>query len=250
LTPAPRHLRLDLAYDGTDFAGWQFQPNARTVQGVLEEVLARLQAERPLRVRGAGRTDAGVHARMQVADFDLCTKWDDGQLLHALSGMLPPDVRPHAVRTVGAGFNSRADARRKTYRYRLDLSRNGDPMLGRYALHHPRGLDRERVEEALSLLPGRRDWSAFAGTAGRTASGVRELFEARYEAVSDAEGWFRFTADGFLNHMVRNLVGTLLDVARGRFEPQRIERILASGDRRLAGRTAPAHGLYLWSVEY
>ena len=250
MSPVPRHLRLDLAYDGTDFAGWQLQPDARTVQGELEGVLAQLQGGILARVRGAGRTDAGVHARMQVTDFELRTKWDDDRLLHALSGMLPGEIRPLALRTVPPDFHSRKDAIRKTYRYRLDLSRAGDPFLARYALHHPWPLDTDRVADALASLPGRRDWSGFAGSANAATSGVREMYEALYEPRSSTEAWFSFTADGFLNYMVRNLVGTLLEIARGRLETERIDRVLGSGDRRLAGPTAPACGLHLWHVEY
>ena len=246
----PRRFRIDLAYDGSAFCGWQLQPRGRTVQGVLEQALTRLQGGSPVRVRGAGRTDSGVHARQQVADALLATSLDEPELEHALRSMLPEDLRPSRVRLVADSFDSRRDARSKTYRYRLDRSRPGNPFLARYALHHPGNLDPGAMREALERLPGKRDWSGFAGSACEVRDRVRELSEAAYEEGGEAEGWFSFTADGFLTHMVRNLVGTLLEVGRGRFEPRRIDRILAERDRSLAGPTAAARGLVLWRVVY
>jgi tRNA pseudouridine38-40 synthase len=250
LSIEPRRFRIDLAYDGTDFCGWQVQARGRTVQGLLEQTLARLQGGAPVAVRGAGRTDAGVHARQQVADVRLTTPLGDAELGHSLRSMLPGDLRPLRVREVEDSFHSRRDARSKTYRYRLDRSRGGDPFLARYALHRAGRLDLEAMREALNRLPGRRDWSGFAASACEVRDRVREMTEARYEETAGGEGWFSFTADGFLTHMVRNLVGTLLDVGRGRFDPGRIERILAAGDRSLAGPTAAARGLVLWRVVY
>jgi len=250
LSAAPRRFRIDLAYDGTDFSGWQVQPRGRTVQGVLERTLTRLQGGRPVSVRGAGRTDAGAHARQQVADARLSISLDEAELGRALRSMLPEDLRPLRVRVVEDSFHSRRDARAKTYRYRLDRSSAGDPFLARYALRHAGDLDLEAMREALGRLPGRRDWSGFAASACVVRDRVRELSEAGYEESGDGEGWFSFTGDGFLTHMVRNLVGTLLEVGRGRFEPARVERILAEGDRSLAGPTAAARGLVLWRVVY
>ena len=244
-----RRVRFDLAYDGTDFAGWQLQPNRRTVQGILEQVLTRIQGEGQVRVRGAGRTDAGVHARAQVADCELATRLDDGALIHALRGMLPQDLRPVRLVSVSPQFDSRRDARSKTYRYRLDLSAHASPFLARFALHHPDPIDIGAVETALASLPGERDWSAFTASSCRIENRVRRLTEATYEA-SGQEGWFCFSGNGFLTHMARNLVGTLLEVAGGRIPPSRLAAILESGDRRLAGQTAPARGLILWEVRY
>ena len=162
----PRHLRIDVAYDGTEFAGWQVQAKGeRTVQGVLEQTVSRLQGGCPLRVRGAGRTDAGVHARAQVVDCDLATDLSDAELLRSLRAILPPDLRATAVCTTDAAFDSRSDALEKTYVYRLDRSLHGDPFLRRYALHHPHRLDPTRAESALARLRGRR-----AGPRGRAPS--------------------------------------------------------------------------------
>lgn len=247
----PRRIRIDLAYDGTDFAGWQIQPEARTVQGVVTSTLALLEGnDARITVRGAGRTDAGVHARAQVCDAWIATRLSDRALLHAFASMLPADVRPVALSTVEPDFHSQHDALSKTYRYWLDRSAMGDPFSARYALHHPAQLDHDALAAALALLPGRRDWSAFTGAACTVDDRVRTLGEASYEEPRRGVGVFTFTADGFLTHMVRNLVGTLLDVARGRIVPARIAEILLAQDRRLAGATAPAHGLVLERVRY
>jgi tRNA pseudouridine38-40 synthase len=154
------------------------------------------------------------------------------------------------VRTVDPSFHARNDATSKTYRYWLDRSSCGDPFVSRYALHVPSLGDRDALEAALGKIPGRRDWSGFAGSASEVADSVRHVHEAKYEELGPALAAFTFTADGFLNHMVRNLVGTLLDVARARFRPDRIDEVLASRDRTRAGPTAPARGLCLERVTY
>lgn len=245
-----RRIRVDLAYDGTDFAGWQSQPGLRTVQGSLEAALSRLAGGGRVRVRGAGRTDAGVHARGQVADARVETPLDDARLLGALHALLPADVRALRVRTVDDQFDARRDATSKTYRYWLDRTPHGDPFLRRFALHEPRSLDADAIREALAALRGRRDWSAFAGAACTAEDRVRNVTEASLEASNPSLWALTFTADGFLNHMVRNLVGTLLEIGRGRVSASRIAAILESGDRRLAGPAAPARGLVLERVSY
>jgi tRNA pseudouridine38-40 synthase len=250
VSAATRRVRLDLAYDGTAFAGWQVQPGSRTAQGVLEDALSRLQGGGAVAVRGAGRTDAGVHARGQVADAALSTELDDADLAYALRRMLPGDLRPLAVRTVGSEFNARKAALGKTYAYRVDLSPHADPFRARFALHWPFAFDRVRVEAGLARLPGRRDWSGFAASKCRVRSRVRCLTEARIAAASADEVTFVFSADGFLHHMVRNLVGTLLAIGRGQLEPEQIDRALSARDRALAGPTAPARGLCLERVVY
>jgi tRNA pseudouridine38-40 synthase len=154
------------------------------------------------------------------------------------------------VEEVPGSFNARGDALRKIYRYRIDRSRSGDPFISRYSLHHPHPLNGRALEEALHSLRGRKDWSGFTGSACTVDNRVRDLAEARYDEGPGGEGWFTFEADGFLTHMVRNIVGTLLEIAGGRLEAGRIEEIIRSGDRRLAGPTAAAKGLFLWGVQY
>jgi len=245
-----RRIRLDLAYDGTDFAGWQMQSAQRTIQGVIEQTLSEIQGAGRVKVRGAGRTDAGVHARQQVADFDLASRLDDPSLERALSRMLPMDVRPLRVGTTAAIFHSQNHAVSKSYRYRLDLSRHGDPLQARYALHYPHPLDLGHLESALGKLVGRRDWSGFAASACDKLDRVRTLTEARLERITETTWELVFSADGFLQHMVRNLVGTLLEIGGGRMAATTIQEVLASGDRGQAGPTAAARGLCLDRVRY
>jgi tRNA pseudouridine38-40 synthase len=247
---APRRIRLDVAYDGTEFAGWQAQPGLRTVQGSLEEALASFQDGERVVVRGAGRTDAGVHAEQQVADFALATRLDDDTLARALRGILPDDLRPLRVATLAGGFSAQGDAVDKTYRYRIDLTPHRDPFLRRYALHYPHRLDLDRVARALARLPGRRDWSGFTAAGCTVRDRTRNLTEARLAQPGPGELHLYFRADGFLQHMVRNLVGTVLDIGGGRKPLDLVERIFATGDRTLAGPTVAAHGLCLVGVRY
>ncbi|HZN54680.1 MAG TPA: tRNA pseudouridine(38-40) synthase TruA [Candidatus Polarisedimenticolaceae bacterium] len=245
-----RRVRIDLAYDGTAYAGWQVQPGLATVQGTLEGALGRLHGGAAVRARGAGRTDAGVHARGQAADAAVAVRADDAALLAALSGLLPDAIRPRRVLTVDPGFHARRRARAKTYRYLVDTSPHGDPWLARFALASPGAMDEGAVDEALAKLPGRRDWSGFTGAACEVTDRVRTMTEARRVVTRPGLVAFVFSADGFLTHMVRNLVGTLLDIGRGRFAPDLVDEVLASGDRTRAGATAPAKGLALLRVAY
>jgi len=245
-----RRIRLDLAYDGTDFAGWQKQPGRRTVQGLLEAELTRISGGEPVHVRGAGRTDAGVHALCQVADCVVNDRMDDDELAHALRSVLPADLRPLRLRTVPESFHARRSARFKTYRYRLDLSLAGDPFVNRFAQHYPWKLDFEQIRRGLSLLPGRRDWSGFTGAACEIENRVRTLEEAALDLPDTGTAFVSFRADGFLTYMVRNLVGTLLEIGRGRMPVDRIDEILEARDRGLAGPTASARGLCLQHVIY
>ena len=250
MTEGPRRIRLDLAYDGTDFVGWQFQPGQRTVQGVLEQILSKLQGGRAVSVRGAGRTDSGVHASRQVADCEIHSRLDDAALEHALRGMLPPDLRPLRISTTAPQFHARKHALSKTYRFHLDLTRHGDPFEARYALHYPYRLDPELMERALRMLPGRRDWSGFAASTCDKLDRVRHLTHVDLVQPAPERLCLTFIADGFLQHMVRNMVGTLLEIGGGRMPLETIEEVLATGDRDRAGPTAAARGLWLRRVAY
>jgi tRNA pseudouridine38-40 synthase len=244
-----RRVRIDLAYDGTDYCGWQVQRNQRTVQGVLERALTELHGGTPVGVRGAGRTDSGVHAHGQVADCEVSVRLDDADLAYALRRLLPPDIRPIRLRTVPPGFHSRKDARSKLYRYRIDRTPHGDPFATRFALHHPTALDEALIREGLRLLPGRRDWSGFTTPRSDKEDPVREMTSATLEHGGD-EIVLAFEASGFLRYMVRNLVGTLVEVGKGRMPVERIPEILESGDQDLAGPTAHPKGLHLIRVDY
>ncbi len=245
-----RRVRIDLAYDGTAYAGWQLQPGQPTIQGAVEQALSRIHAGRPVRVRGAGRTDAGVHARAQVADAVVLDRFDDALLLSALSGMLPGDIRPIGVVSVPDRFHAQHHAKEKAYRYLIDTSRHGDPFLARFAIRWPRSMDLAAIDAALALLPGRRDWSGFTGAACAMPDRVRTMTSTRRVAMDGERTALVFTADGFLTHMVRILVGTILDIGDGRFGPDRVREILETGDRARAGATAPAKGLCLDGIRY
>ncbi len=200
-------------------------------------------------LRAASRTDAGAHARGQVADCAIACRLDDAALAHALGRLLPADVAPLRVLTVEDRFHAQYDALCKTYRYRIDRSPHADPFLVRYALHVPQELDLAPLRETLAVLRGRRDWSGFADSRCRVRDRCREVFEASFDERPRG-GVFTFAADGFLTHMVRNLVGTALEIASGRMPIERVDEVLARRDRTLAAAAAPARGLILWHVRY
>lgn len=240
--------RLLLEYDGTAYHGWQVQPGLETIQGVLEARLARL-AGGPVPVRGAGRTDAGVHALGQVASFAADCRLDPATLRRALNATLPGDIVVREAAEAAPGFDARFSARSKTYRYTLLRRESRSAFLGRTSLHLAGGLDLAAMRAAARHLVGTHDFSAFrAGSCGARTP-VRTVLGAdwREEGVL----WqFEITADGFLQHMVRILVGTLLEVGRGRRRPEGLRELLAGGERRLAGKTAPPQGLCLVEVHY
>lgn len=248
-----RTLKLTLEYDGAGFEGWQVQRGARprrTVQGVLVEALERLTGER-VAVEGAGRTDAGVHALGQVASLVLerCTIPLDG-VRDGLNALLPEDVVVRAVEAAADGFHARKDATAKRYRY-LILGSPVRSALRRGRVWHRRGpLDREAMARGAAFLLGTHDFSAFRAAAGAARRPVRTVTTLTVEDDPDGLVRIEVEGNGFLMHMVRIIVGTLVEVGRGRIPPERVREILAGHDRRAAGPTAPAHGLYLVAVRY
>ncbi len=251
-----RNLRLTLAYDGTDFAGWQRQPDHPTVQAALEGALARVLGE-PAAVCASGRTDAGVHAANQVANFKTASPIPCPNLAKALNDLLPVSVRVKEAAEAAEEFHARYDARAKTYRYRILTAPVASPFMARYAWHYPYPLDVEAMQAAARLLAGRHDFSAFAASDPAAAdeakqkSGVRTVFLSRLSRRAGGRLLlYEVRGSGFLYHMVRNIVGTLVEVGRGKWPPQQVLEILESRDRRRAGPTAPAQGLCLWKVEY
>lgn len=241
-----RVIRLTVGYDGTDFCGWQRQPGDRTVQGEVEDALAKLAGKR-VSVVGAGRTDAGVHAQGQVASFRTELRLEDRELLRALGALLPGDVRVSSVRTAPAGFDARKSARSKVYRYRIYNAPQVSPFLFRYVLHWPGRLDFERMAEAARLFKRRADFTAFSSN--RLLRPVRRVMRSELKK-NGREIIYTIEADGFLRYMVRTIVGTLLEVGRGKIEPRTIEDIFARNKRSLASPTAPAKGLCLVKVVY
>jgi tRNA pseudouridine38-40 synthase len=258
-----RNLKLTLSYEGTDFAGWQRQPDRRTVQSVVESALEPIEGA-PVTIIGAGRTDAGVHAAGQVASVSLSTPIPLDELQRALNGTLPPDVRVIAIETAPIGFDARRLARHKTYRYLIWSDATMPPLLRRVAWHVTYRLDLAAMRAASATLVGRRDFVAFRSAGADDGGSVREVLSATWTLPDRAGAFvedcaavgdgillrFEITGTGFLRHMVRAIVGTLVDVGRARLIPEDVARILASQDRSAAGPTAPAHGLTLWRVDY
>ena len=242
------NLRLTLEFDGTEFCGWQSQTNGRTVQGVIEEAIARVTGE-TVRVTGCSRTDAGVHARGFVMNFYSATTIPADRLRYPLNNVLPPDLRVLDSRIVGSSVHARKDARAKTYRYQF-LNRDTEPAIGRAYLTLEKGpLDETAMAEALTLFPGTHDFSAFRSLGSSVRSTVRTIHRAEFSREEDL---FTLTleGDGFLYNMVRIIAGTLMEVGHGSRSLQSVREALTTGERHLAGKVAPARGLCLESVRY
>ena len=240
--------RLTISYLGTRYAGWQRQENAVTVQEVVEEAVSRL-AGSPVRVTGASRTDAGVHARGQVAHLDLPRPLSPRALVHGVNHHLPEDVRVMAAGVVDEGFHARKSALSKEYSYRLSRAEVLSPLDAPFAVQVPAKIDLARMESAAALLPGRHDFSAFALAGGSHGQPFRHIFAASW-AEQGPELRFTITGEGFLRGMVRALVGTLIEVGLGRRSPEELADLLSGRPRSAAGPTAPAHGLILETVSY
>lgn len=245
-----KNIKLVMEYDGTGFAGFQIQPSGRTVQGVLQEALKRLTGE-PVKLIGAGRTDAGVHARGQVANFQTESSIPGERFAPALNGgrCMPGDLRILESSEAPPEFHARYSATRKTYEYLVYRKTEGAVMHRDHALILTEALDLDAMREAAAYLMGTHRFKSFCAS----GSGVKRLVRTVKElAVEERGEWLKFTvtADGFLYHMVRNIVGTLLLVGEGKISPEDVKTILESEDRRRAGPTAPAQGLYLVRVEY
>jgi tRNA pseudouridine38-40 synthase len=243
-----RCLKLTLEYDGTAYHGWQAQPALPTIQGRLEEALGRLIGA-PVSVMGAGRTDAGVHALGQVASFRAVVRLEPPRLRRALNACLPPDICVRAVEEETPDFDARRSARGKLYRYTLLRRETPSAFQARVSLHVPYPLDLAAMQEGATALLGTHDFTSFrAGSCG-APSPVRTVREAAWRV--DGEWWhFEIRGNGFLQHMVRIIVGTLLEVGRGRRTVASVAEALGACDRRRAGQTAPPHGLFLVAVDY
>ncbi len=243
-----RNLRMTLAYDGTGYAGWQVQPGRPTIQGVLEDRLARLLSE-PVRIAGAGRTDAGVHALAQVANFRTTCRIPVDGLRRGVNARLPRQIRVLRVEEVEPGFHARSDARGKEYAYRMAVVEVLSPFDAPFTTRVSGPVDVEAMRDAARRLEGRHDFTSFCASACRLENRTRTI--ERSEISGDGERLvYRVRADGFLHHMVRNIVGTLILAGRRRISPDSIDRILAARDRRSAGPCAPAQGLVLERVIY
>ena len=265
-----RNLKLILSYDGSEFAGWQMQPGRATIQGTLASVIGRLTGENVL-PQGSGRTDAGVHALAQVANFTTASTIPTDNWVKALNDILPNSIRVLEVSEVAADFHARKSAQAKTYRYRIYRGAICPPFLARYVWHYPFPLQEDGMSDVASLVVGEHDFTSFAavdperfqriekdnqrghGGAQRHAEGeeinVRTIFSSTWTREAD-ELIYTVRGRGFLHHMVRNLVGTFLLIGKATLTLEDFRRILASRNRSAAGPTAPASGLYLVKVDY
>lgn len=246
-----RRIRVTVAYDGTDFYGWQVQPDLPTIQGCLEAVLESIE-KRPVHVAGSGRTDAGVHARAQVAAFDLANPIPCENLRKAMNRLLPHAIRVLDAADTRADFQPRYDAVAKTYEYRIARGEICSPFERRYVHHHPYPLDEGALLSLAPLVEGEHDFSAFAASDDRDAQGiskVRTVFSSRWARSGD-HLIYRVRGSGFLKHMVRNLVGVFLEAGKGNVDREGLLARLRPGCPIPAGPTAPPQGLFLDSVEY
>jgi tRNA pseudouridine38-40 synthase len=249
-----RNLKITLSYDGTDFAGWQIQPDSPTIQGTLSSAIGRVTGEKVL-PQGSGRTDAGVHAIGQVASFTLESPIPAANLLIALNDVLPPAIRVLAAQEVDSSFYARKSALAKTYRYRIYRGDICSPFLARYVWHHPYPLDENAMLESAGLVIGEHDFTSFAavdperGREDAAVSNVRKIFSSAWHREGE-EFVYTVRGSGFLHHMVRNLVGSFVLAGKGSLSRDDISRILAAKNRSAAGPTASAAGLCLVNVEY
>jgi tRNA pseudouridine38-40 synthase len=243
--------KLIIAYDGTHYSGWQVQPNGISIQETLQNVMKTILPFAP-QVTGSGRTDAGVHALGQVAHFHSPTEIDLHRFQHSLNALLPPDIRILQIEPVSLDFHARYSAVKKTYHYHLWLDRVQNPFQRAYSLHVRHRVDLSLLREAAAQLVGEHDFTSFANSATEGSAAhdaVRTLFRAD---VLEQEGGVRIEleANGFLYKMVRNIVGTLLEVAAGKRDVSNIAHLLQARDRRLAGTAVEPKGLFLAQVDY
>lgn len=243
-----RNILLDLSYLGTYFFGFQKQKNALTVQGLLEKTLEDITGEK-VKVVGSGRTDRGVHALSQICNFHTNSRLTPQEFEKALNSLLPPQIRVNRALEVDENFHSRICAKGKIYCYFVWTDRILPPFLLNFAFHFPFSLDSERMRASLHEIKGKHDFSSFAKAGSFKGNPLREI--KRAELVEDPPLLcFLFEGSGFLQHMVRAIVGTILEVGRGKFHPGKISEILKSKDRRFAGPTVPPEGLFLVKVLY
>jgi tRNA pseudouridine38-40 synthase len=249
-----RNLKVTLSYDGTDFSGWQVQPETTTIQGTLASAIGRITGEKVL-PQASGRTDAGVHALAQVVTFVTESSVPTENFQRALNDVLPASIRILRVEEAIAEFHARHSAQAKTYRYRIYRYAICPPFLARYVWHYPYPLDQDAMTCAATLVVGEHDFTSFAavdperGRDDEIVSNARQIFSSAWERVGE-EFVYEVRGSGFLHHMVRNLVGTFILVGKGTLKPADIPRILEAKNRSAAGPTAPASGLYLVRVEY
>ena len=250
-----RNIKLTIAYEGTGFHGWQFQPGLATIQGAINDVLRKITQEK-ITANGASRTDGGVHALGQVAHFKTGSALSAGEFLRSLNALLPPAIRIIAAEELGMDFHARWQTQAKTYRYRIWRGRVLPPFEYRRVLHYPWPLDEAAMAEAARFFEGEHDFTSFAASSGsedddRDREMNRVIFSS--EIVRESGGKeiaYVVRGRSFLRYMVRKIVGTLIEVGKGSLAPADVARIFEQRDRSRSGPTVPPEGLYLVSIEY
>lgn len=245
----PRYKAL-IAYDGTNYCGFQSQENGNTVQAELEKTLTKFNNGTPVAIHGSGRTDSGVHAEGQVIHFDLPNERDEEKLRHAFDTQSPADIAVKRVERVSEDFHARYHAKGKTYHFYVDTARPRSPFTRHYAAFFPYDLNLEKMQTAAELLKGTHDYSGFCATGTDMEDKVRTVYDATVEEFEPGRLRFSFSGNGFLYKMVRIMVGTLLKIGNDRMAVDNITRILETKDRNLAGPTAHPEGLFLMEVRY
>ncbi len=244
-----RNIKLLIEYDGTNYLGWQVQPRGTTIQGLLEEKLSRLTGER-IRLIGSGRTDSGVHALGQAAHFKTQSPMDTRTIQKALNSLLPHDIVIQEVEEAHEGFHARKHAKSKVYEYRI-LNRDLQSVFQRgYAWHIRQKLNLAEMKKATQSLIGEHDFSAFRTVGSPTRTPVRRVIRAEWKRRRNGLILFEIEANGFLKQMVRSIIGTLVEIGKGKRKASDLRKVLNSKDRREAGPTAPAQGLFLKEVKY
>ena len=244
-----RNIRLLIEYNGTNYQGWQVQPKGPTVQGMIEEKLALITGE-TVHLIGSGRTDSGVHAFGQVANFKTKSQLNIHSIQKALNSLLPPDIVIRRAEEVEEGFHARKQSKSKVYEYRILNRELRSAFHHEYAWHIPQKLDLEEMRKATRVLIGEHDFSSFRSVGSPTRTAIRRVIRAEWKRGRDGFIRFEVEANGFLKQMVRAMVGTLVEVGKGKIDSEEFQKILNSKDRKKAGPTAPAHGLFLREVKY
>ena len=244
-------FKITIAYDGTRFGGWQVQPNSISIQALIEEAL-KTALRKDIAVTGAGRTDAGVHARGQVAHFEAPSTIDLALLYRSLNGILPEEIRILSIEPISSDFHARYSAISKEYHYHVHLGWTLDPFKRLYAYHHPFPLNVDQIEIACKAFIGTHDFTSFANEASKGSAAKNPIRTLHRLDLCHELGGFRleFEGNGFLYKMVRNITGTLLDVGRGKLTPEQIPHLFETRDRRQMSSTAPPSGLFLVKVNY
>ena len=244
-----RNIKLTIEYDGKDFNGWQRQPNKLNIQGTIEQAIEQITGEQ-IELFASGRTDSGVHALGQVANFKTNSKIPIDKIAIAINSNLKKSIVIKNAEEVNEAFHSRLNCKRKTYRYIINNTVNGTAIYRNLETHIPMKLDINKMKEAISYFEGEHDFKAFKASGTSSKSSVRTIYRAEIIEKEDNRIWIELTGNGFLYNMVRIIAGTLVDVGIGKIQPEDIPNIIKSQKRENAGKTLPPHGLYLVKVEY